>query len=192
MDLAPSRRFALLDRDGTIIEGVQPYVLHPDHVALLPGAVEGLRHLHSLGLGLIVVTNQSAVGRGLMDAVRLEEINRRFGELLSAEGVPVDGIYACTHHPDHECECRKPKPGLVEQAAREFEFDPRASFVIGDNVGDIGLGQAVGATTLLVRTGYGREVEAKRLASPDYVADDLASAAGIIETMLSLSPSAAR
>lgn len=178
MERAFPRRFAVLDRDGTLIEGVQPYVLHPDHVALLPGVAEGLRNLRSLGLGLIVVTNQSAVGRGLMDAARLEEINRRFTELLASHGVGLDGIYVCTHHPDEECACRKPKPGLIEQAAGELNFDPRRAFVIGDDVKDVELGRAVGATTFLVRTGHGESfVRAGHGARAHYVVTDLPAAA---------------
>ena len=190
MERASPRRFAVLDRDGTLIEGVQPYVLHPDHVALLPGVAEGLRNLRSLGLGLIVVTNQPAVGRGLMGAARLGEINRRFTELLAAEGAALDGIYVCTHHPDEECVCRKPKPGLIEQAAKDLQFDPRSSFVIGDNSSDVELGRAVGATTVLVRTGHGVKVEADGLTRSDCVANDFLEAVGMIRAMLQESPAA--
>mgnify|MGYP001569078166 CR=1 FL=1 len=178
------RRFVILDRDGTIIEGVQPYVLHPDQVALLPGAARTLRELKSQGFGLIVVTNQSAVGRGLIDSSRLEEIHQRFIGLLAREGVELDGIYVCTHHPDDKCVCRKPLPGLVDQAVSEHGFDLKQSFLIGDDAKDIELGHAIGATTFLVRTGHGESFLAGGLGiQPHHVVADLPSAASVIHTL---------
>lgn len=173
------RRSILLDRDGTILVE-RNYLSDPADVELLPHAAVGLRRLAELGFSLVVVTNQSAIGRGYFDAQRLAEIHQRMRDLLSAEGVQLDGIYFCPHLSEDHCECRKPRTGLVVQAAAALGFDPRQSFVIGDKPCDIELGQALGATTVLVRSGYGAEVEANATAHPDYVADDLCNAASVI------------
>ena len=178
-----NRRFAVLDRDGTII-AERHYLSDPDQVELIPGAAWALRRLRELGLGLTVMTNQSGVGRGYFSEERLGLIHRRMCDLLEAEGVTLDGIYYCPHTPDDGCDCRKPKPGLLERAARELDFDPKTSFVIGDNEGDIGLGLGVGATTLQVRTGYGAKVAAEGRVTAAHLVDDLAEAARVIERLL--------
>ena len=178
------RRFVLLDRDGTIIVE-RHYLSDPCQVELIPGVAHGLRQLSEMGLGLVVMTNQSAIGRGLFSMERLHSIHRRLRELLEAEGVYLNGIYSCPHIPEDNCCCRKPQPGLVELAAQELGFDPQASFVIGDKACDIELGQQVGATTFLVRTGYGAHVAADGLVTPDYVVDNLQDAAQVIQSLLS-------
>jgi D-glycero-D-manno-heptose 1,7-bisphosphate phosphatase len=178
-----TRRFVLLDRDGTIIVE-KHYLADPDGVELIEGAADGLRRLRSLGLGLAVVTNQSPIGRGLFDRAQLAEIHERLTWILAAEGVVLDGLFFCPHTPDDACGCRKPRPGLVEQAAAALGFNPTRSFVIGDMRSDIELGQGVGATTLLVRSGYGARTEAEASASPDHVVDGLVEAAAEIEKAL--------
>ncbi|MEI8372882.1 MAG: HAD family hydrolase [Planctomycetota bacterium] len=185
------RRFVVLDRDGTIIVERQ-YLSSPDQVGLLPGAGAGLRAMRDLGLGLVIVTNQSAVGRGFFDMARLEEIHGRLRELLLIDGVELDGIYVCPHTPEDGCDCRKPLPGLLIQASRELGFDPAHALVIGDKPCDIELGQAVGATTLLVRTGYGAEHEAARSVMPDYVAEDLVEAAKFVPRWIASGTSGCR
>lgn len=172
-----SRRFVLIDRDGTINEE-RHYLSLPEQLALLPGVAAGLKSLQGLGLGLAVVTNQSGIGRGYFDQAALERVHQRLIALLRAEGVTLDGIYSCPHGPDEDCDCRKPRPGMIAQAAREHGFDPAQAFVIGDKGVDMDLGRAVGAVTLLVRTGYGRRWEGK--AAADYVVDDLEAAAKVI------------
>ena len=177
------RHFVVLDRDGTII--VERYYLSdPLQVELIPGVAAGLRQLSEMDLGLVVVTNQSALSRGFFDKARLNLIHQRLRELLYAEGVYLDGIYICPHRPEDNCLCRKPKIGLLELAAKELNFDPQASFVIGDKACDIELGQRVGATTFLVRTGYGAQVAAETMATPDYVVDDVRDAAQVIGRLL--------
>jgi D-glycero-D-manno-heptose 1,7-bisphosphate phosphatase len=173
------KRFVLVDRDGTINVD-RHYLSNPDQVELLPNAAEGLAELKRLGLGVVVVTNQSGVGRGLFDENRLNEIHARLREILYASGVELDGIVCCTHRPDEGCGCRKPLPGLVEAAAREHGFAPQDSFVIGDKPCDIDLGRAVGATTFLVRTGYGAHYATDAALQPDYIVDDLLHAARMI------------
>lgn len=177
------RPFVLLDRDGTIIVE-RHYLADPGQIEFLPGAITGLRHLRTMGLGLVMLTNQSAVGRGFFDETQLDLIHRHLLELLNHEGVHLEGIYFCPHTPENNCSCRKPRPGLAERAAKELDFDLQASFLIGDKPADIELGRNVGATTFLVRTGYGAGFVNDPTINPDYVADDLSAAAQIIESLL--------
>jgi D-glycero-D-manno-heptose 1,7-bisphosphate phosphatase len=179
------KRFVLLDRDGTIIKE-RHYLSDPQQVELLAGAASGLRQMQEMGLGAIVVTNQSGIGRGFFDEKRLWEIHQRMLELLTAESVFLEDIYFCPHTPADNCSCRKPLSGLVEQAAEKYGFNPQDSFVIGDKPCDIELGQRVGAIAFLVRTGYGAEVAANQAVAPDYVVDDLLEAARIIERLIPL------
>jgi len=177
------KRFVLLDRDGTVnVE--KHYLSDPDQVELIPHAAHGLAEMMRLGLGLVVVTNQSAIGRELFDEARLNQIHERLGELLRAEGVLLDGVYACPHLPQDECPCRKPRPGLVELAAGELGFQASEAFMIGDKSCDIELGRAVNATTFLVRTGYGIHAEADETLRPDFVVDNLLHASQVIGEML--------
>ena len=182
-----TRRFVALDRDGTLIVQ-RHYLSDPEQVELLPGVGAGLRALRAMGLGLAVVSNQSAIGRGYFDQQRLAEIHRRMNALLAAEDVLLDRIYVCPHTPDDRCACRKPEPGLLEQAAAELGFDARSSFVIGDKPCDVELGRRCGATTFLVRTGYGAEYAASGTVAADYVVDDLPGAAETIGRLLRLRP----
>jgi len=179
-----SQRFVLLDRDGTII--VERNYLSDYHlVELLPGAAEGLRRMREMGLGLVVVTNQSSIGRRYFSLKELDLIHKRMIELLSVEGASVDGIFYCPHTPEEECGCRKPRIGLVEKAVASFGFHPSQSFVIGDKPCDIEMGRRINAKTFLVRTGYGVKVEAERSTNPDCVVNDLIEAASIIHDELS-------
>lgn len=177
------QRFALLDRDGTIIVE-KNYLADPDQVELLPGAAAGLRLMRAAGLGLLVVTNQSGIGRGYFNLPTLDQIQARLEDLLLAEGVTLDGFYVCPHIPEDNCQCRKPAPGLAIQAAREHDFDPREAFLIGDKLSDIQFGRNIGAVTILTRTGYGATVERERGIVSDYVVDDLTGAARIISRQL--------
>src|SRR6185436_3901689 len=145
-------RAALLDRDGTInVE--REYLSDPAGVELLPNAIAGLRRLRAQGFGLIVISNQAGVGRGYFTMADVNAVNARLAALLSEAGVTLDGIYVCPHKPDDGCACRKPAPGLIQQAAREHGFDPRDCVMIGDKAIDIETGRQVGARTVLVRTG---------------------------------------
>ncbi len=173
------RRFVILDRDGTLIQE-RNYLSHPDEVELISETVTGLLELRRMGFGLVVITNQSGVGRGYFKEDRLASIHRRLTDLLAVEGVRLDGIYHCPHKPEDHCRCRKPQPLLAQTAAAEFGFDPRDSFVIGDQACDIDLGRNLEAKTILVRTGYGDRLAAERLIHPDFVANDLRDAARII------------
>lgn len=168
-------RAVLLDRDGTInVE--RHYLSHPDELELLPGAAAGLRALRDMGLRLLVVTNQSAVGRGMFDLARLDAIHRRLEAMLRAEGVELDAVYACPHLPDAACACRKPLPGLARAAAADYGLDLASSFAIGDKACDVDLGRAIGAQALLVLTGHGAAAAASQPRADAIVADLLAAA----------------
>ncbi|MDP2847924.1 MAG: HAD-IIIA family hydrolase [Humidesulfovibrio sp.] len=172
-----------LDRDGTVI--VEKNYLHdPAGVELLPGAAEGMRRMSGLGLRLVLVSNQSGVGRGYFGREAVERVHGRLIELLEAEGVRLDGLYVCPHAPDEACGCRKPLPGLIERASHELDLDPTLSFVIGDKPCDIDLGLVVNATTFLVTTGYGAAHAAAEGCRPHHVTASLLEAVNIIEPIL--------
>ncbi len=173
------RRFVALDRDGTVIEE-RPYLSDPAQVRLLPNAAAGLRALRAAGLELALVTNQSGVGRGFFGMDAVSRVNERMLALLVQEGVTIDDGFVCPHRPDERCACRKPETGLLEMAARTFGGAAAQAFVIGDKLCDIEMGRRAGATTLLVRTGWGRETEGQPEAQPQYVAADLLDASQMI------------
>lgn len=177
-----SDKYVLLDRDGTIIFD-KHYLHDPDGVELLPGAVEGLKRMQDMGYKLIVLTNQSGVGRGYYDAASVHACNARMEELLAPFGVQIVSIYYCPHTPEDECGCRKPAIGLMEQAVKAHGFDPRKAVMIGDKEADMGVGRNSGALTILVRTGKGAEHEERCRELADHVADDLQGAAEIISKL---------
>ncbi|RKG97947.1 HAD family hydrolase [Corallococcus sp. CA053C] len=182
MVLSPStgRPFVLLDRDGTLIEE-RGYLRDVEQVRLLPRTVSGLRRFRELGLGLVLVTNQSGVARGYFDLKRVDEVHARVRALLAQEGLHLDGIYVCPHLPEAGCACRKPSPGLGLQAAAELGIDLSRSFVVGDTPGDVAWGERLGATSLLVRTGHGARVDVARLPQPTRAVDDLLHAAEFVQ-----------
>lgn len=175
--MVTKRRFVLIDRDGTLnVE--KHYLSDPDQLELYPGAGSAIRRLNEAGYGVAVVTNQSGIARGYFNLTRLDAIHHRLMALLAAEGARVDGIYICPHGPQDDCTCRKPLPGMVEQAVAEHGFDPAAAAMVGDKEVDVELGLAVGATTFLVRTGHGAKAVATTKAH--HVVEDLPAAVAII------------
>lgn len=177
------KKYILLDRDGTVIYD-KHYLHDPDEVELLPGAIEGLKAMVAMGFGLAILTNQSGVGRGYYDEASVNACNGRMAELLKPHGITFDGVYHCPHTPEEDCHCRKPKPGLMEQAVEALGFDPAESFMIGDKEADMGVGRNTGATTILVRTGKGEAHEERCKDIADHVVDDLRGAAEIIQSLL--------
>jgi D-glycero-D-manno-heptose 1,7-bisphosphate phosphatase len=175
-----TRRFIVLDRDGTIIEEHE-YLSQPEQIRLIPGAGAALRELQQMGFGVVVITNQSGIGRGFFDQAQLGRIHQRLEQLLVGEGVRLDGVYVCPHLPDDDCACRKPRLGLMEKAAKDLGFRLEDSIVIGDKACDIEMGRAAGALTFLVRTGYGTQAENE--AAADFVIDDLAAATAAIRVL---------
>lgn len=170
-----------LDRDGTINREVH-HLSDPDQLELLPGAAEGLRALCQAGCQLVVVSNQSPIGRGMFTEDRLREINGRLSEMLAAEGVQIAGWYWCPHAPWEGCECRKPAPGMFLRARDEMGVILEESWVVGDRLADLKAGRQVGARTILVATGYGEGEHAlpDRAASVDYFVPTLRAAADVI------------
>jgi histidinol-phosphate phosphatase family protein len=166
-----------LDRDGTLI-AEQDYLKDPRKVKLLAGVSAALRRLNRAGYPLVVISNQSGVGRGLMTRSDVRRVMAALGTKLGAEGVKLSGVYWCPHHPDDRCRCRKPNLELVRRAAKQLHRTFVGSISIGDKWIDVELGQRTGGQGILVLTGYGP----KTISSggthprPDYVARNLVSA----------------
>jgi D-glycero-D-manno-heptose 1,7-bisphosphate phosphatase len=155
------RRAVFLDRDGTINVEVQ-YLSKVEEFQFIPGVPWALKRLKDAGFLLVVVTNQSGVGRGYYDEAALRSIHDHMHAELAHFGVSIDACYFCPHHPEHavgayrqECGCRKPLPGMLQQAAEDLDIDLAASFMIGDKLADVEAGINAGCTPLLVLTGYG-------------------------------------
>jgi D-glycero-D-manno-heptose 1,7-bisphosphate phosphatase len=140
-------RALFMDRDGTVMVDVG-YPRNPDDVELVPEAPEALARLRELGLKLVVVSNQSGVGRGLVTADEAASVHRRFVEALRAHGVELDAAYYCPHAPEEGCSCRKPSPELLERAARELDLDLGESFMVGDKESDLEAGRRAGCRTI--------------------------------------------
>jgi histidinol-phosphate phosphatase family protein len=162
----------LLDRDGTLVEDV-PYNGDPGQVRLLPGVRTALARLRAAGVPTAVVSNQSGIGRGLVSREQVDAVNRRVEELLG----PLGPWLLCPHRPDDRCHCRKPLPGLVEQAAAALAVDPRDCVVIGDVGADVEAARAAGARSVLVPTPVTRPDE---VAAAPAVASDLAAAVAMV------------
>jgi heptosyltransferase-2 len=168
-----------LDRDGTLNKD-PGYLNQPDAVQLLPGVGTAVARLNAAGYRTIVVSNQSGIGRGLIEPYALEAVHLRLRQLLAQDGAWLDGIYFCTHRPDEGCECRKPASGLVEQARRELGLGEGKSFVVGDKASDVELARNIGATAVFVLSGDHPEEQSAQMAGknliPDFTARDLAGA----------------
>ncbi len=182
----PGRPAAFIDRDGCLTEEVG-YVNHASRIRLLPRTVEAVRRLNAAGMPAVMVTNQAGIARGYFSEDVLRAANAAVERQLEAGRARLDGLYVCTHHPTEgspphraDCDCRKPRPGLLLRAARDLDLDLAASVMIGDRISDVAVGQSVGAAGVLVLTGYGRgEWEHQRhgwTVKPDHVADDLLDA----------------
>lgn len=150
-------RAIFLDRDGVICKNRSDHVKSWAEFEFLPEAKESLAALSLLNLPLIVVTNQAAIGRGLMTVQLLEDIHQRMVADIAAAGGRIDRIFYCPHRPEDSCDCRKPKPGMLQQAAIEMGLDLTRSYLVGDATTDIQAGQQVGCHNILVLTGRGTE-----------------------------------
>lgn len=167
-----------LDRDGTINED-PGYLDHHSKLKLLPGVAEALQLLRDQGFVLVVVSNQSGIGRGLIEVRALAEIHKRLNELLGEPKPVIADFRICTHKPEENCDCRKPKPKLLHEAAGELGIDLKRSFMVGDKYSDVIAGKNAGCKgSILVRTGEGRNAESLlKPGDADFVADDLGAAA---------------
>lgn len=181
---AKGKRIAVfLDRDGTINEEVG-YLEHSDRLMVLPRVVEAIRLLNENNLLAVLVTNQSGVARGYFPESAVNEVHERLKNILKEEGAHLDGIYYCPHHPDVglpeyrlDCDCRKPRTGMIEKAAKDLDIDISRSYMVGDKIIDVEFAHKAGAKGIMVMTGYGRE-ELKHFSHewkvhPDHIADDL-------------------
>jgi D,D-heptose 1,7-bisphosphate phosphatase len=173
-------RAVFLDRDGTINEEVG-YLKRLEDLKLIPGSSEAIRLINDAGMKTVVVTNQSGIARGFFGEEFVETVHRSLSEMLRREGAFIDRFYYCPHHPTagkapyrKACQCRKPEPGMLLQAAQDLNLDLAQSYVVGDMLKDLTVAQRVGAKGILVRTGYGRLITATD--KPAYIAEDLLQA----------------
>ena len=176
------RRAVFLDRDGTLLEEGN-YVDRLDRLVFFPYTVDAIRALNEADFAVVIATNQSGVARGMYPESFVAAAHRHIDERLQAGGARIDGYYYCPHHPEgtvealrQDCDCRKPKPGQLLQAQAELNLDLTRSFMVGDRWKDIEAGKAVGARTILVRTGYGREAEGIESDNQTIVVDNLIQA----------------
>ncbi|MBX9791945.1 MAG: HAD-IIIA family hydrolase [Pirellulales bacterium] len=186
---APRRAAAFLDRDGVVVDEVG-YLSRAADVRLSTGAAAAIRRLNEREVPVVVVTNQAGVARGKFAEAAIAEVHATIDRLLAAACARIDRYYYCPHHPEASveryriaCACRKPMPGMLEQAARELELDLPRSWLVGDKLSDLEAAAQAGAQAILVRSGYGRETEralepARALARA--VADDLPAAVEIM------------
>jgi D,D-heptose 1,7-bisphosphate phosphatase len=179
------RPAVFLDRDGTLIENV-PYLSDPSLVRLLPSAVEALRRLRRAGFALVLVTNQSAIGRGMLTEIRLDQIHAELNRQLAGGGVTIDGIYYCPDAPSGDDRTvvekpdRKPGPGMLLRAAADLKLDLGASWMVGDLISDVLAGLNAGCRSILIQSGQIPAVKADILAGRTLIAADLAAAAALI------------
>jgi D-glycero-D-manno-heptose 1,7-bisphosphate phosphatase len=172
------RKLVVLDRDGVVNHESVEFIRTPDEWIPLPGSIEAIRDLSRAGFTVVVATNQSGVGRGHLTAVTLEAIHRKMTAAVEAAGGRIAGIFVCPHTPDANCDCRKPRAGLLRQIESAFGVSLAGRPIIGDSERDLRAAKAVGARAILVRTGNG--LDAERLLAPQDcvpVYDDLAAAA---------------
>ncbi len=170
-----------LDRDGTLIVE-RGYITVPEGVELIPGAAAAVARLRDAGWKVFVVTNQGCVAKGMITEDELGMIHFRMISMLAEQGAEVDGVYYCPHHPDGdqmqysiECDCRKPRPGMLERAAGEHGLELDQCVMVGDTVRDLEAGRGAGARGVLVLTGHGA-VSVTEEHGADHVALDLAAA----------------
>jgi len=170
-------KLIILDRDGVINQDSDDYIKSVDEFIPLPGSVEAMARLHRAGYSIAIATNQSGIARGYYDIDTLHLMHDKLSRLLAAQGGQVDGIFYCPHGPDDECECRKPKPGMLLDIQRRFDVDLQGVPVVGDSLRDLQAARAVGAQPILVRTGKGERTIAKNEGLEGVpVFDDLAQA----------------
>jgi len=187
------RSAVFLDRDGVLLPDVFP-PLHPSSFELYPYAASAVARLHEAGLVLVVVTNQTGVARGMISEDDVELAHQRIQHLLAdGNGGGIDGFYVCPHHPKADapeyqqaCECRKPSPGMLFQAARDLDLDLASSHLVGDRISDIIAGQKAGCRTIQVKTGMHLESPIEAVTDsdlriqPDHICANLSEAADLI------------
>lgn len=181
-------KIVFLDRDGTINEEVE-YLHKPSDLVILPGVSAALKRLKEQGFRLVVVTNQAGVARGYYSETDVEQLHEYMNRLLAKDGAEIDRYFYCPHHPVHgigeykrSCHCRKPDIGMFEMAEKYFNVDKSHSYMIGDKLLDTEAGRKYGVKSILVGTGYGKELynglaEAEKMEAFDAYSEDMTSAA---------------
>lgn len=174
-----------LDRDGVINEDREDYVKSWGEFRFIPGVRSALKKIRQAKIPVVVITNQSVIGRKIIEESALSLIHDRMIKAIQKSGGRIAKIYFCPHRPDEKCQCRKPRIGLLKKAAREIDLDLRKCLFVGDSLKDIQAGKRAGCRTLLVQTGQGKETLIKILSGktrikPDYVCDSLPVAAPLI------------
>ncbi len=169
-----------LDRDGTLIQE-RHYLSDPDHVVLEPTVIPALQLLQRHRFRLLMVTNQSGIGRGLIKLRQFLAVQRRLIDILAPHGIRFDDFYYCPHHPTAArdpyrkfCHCRKPEPGMLLEGIQKYRIDPNHSYMIGDKQADVEAGYNAKVSPILVKTGYGNAYKGP---APRYIADTLLAAA---------------
>jgi D-glycero-D-manno-heptose 1,7-bisphosphate phosphatase len=184
------QRAVFIDRDGTISEEVG-YINHVSRFRLFPYAPAAIKHLNENGWLAIVITNQAGVARGYFSEDTIQAVHDAMTNELKSNGAQLDAVYYCAHHPSvgeppyrFDCDCRKPKPGLISRAAKNFDIDLKKSWMVGDRYSDVELARNAGVKSMFVLSGYGRgEWEHQRASwaeQPDLVAEDLLEAVRLI------------
>lgn len=154
-------KLVILDRDGVINKDSDAYIKHPDEWIPIAGSLEAIARLNHAGYRVVIASNQSALGRGLLDIDRLNAIHQKMFDQLSQLGGHIDSIFFCPHTPDENCDCRKPQPGLLLEIADRLNIDLAEAIFIGDSLKDIQAARSVGAKSVLVLTGNGKATRAQ-------------------------------
>ena len=174
-------KLVILDRDGVINFDSAQFIKSPAEWKPIPGSLEAIARLNQAGFRVVVASNQSGVGRGLLDMSTLNEINGKMHKALAVVGGRIDAVFYCPHASDADCECRKPKPGMLQEIAKRFNVDLAGVASVGDSLRDLEAAVAVGARPFLVRTGKGaKTAETGGLPEGTVVVEDLAAAVNLI------------
>lgn len=193
MDKRRKNKFSaiFLDRDGVITQEPPHYAHRIDQLRLVRGAGDAIRQLRGLGFLVFVISNQAGIAHGYYQESHMHGFNLAMTNRLKSKKAFIDRIYFCPHHPQaklkqyrKECLCRKPKPGLIQRAAKDFKVDLGSSFFVGDKLSDIEAGKRAGLKTFLVKTGYGKnELKIQSEVKPDYVVQNLYHAAQYVASL---------
>jgi D-glycero-D-manno-heptose 1,7-bisphosphate phosphatase len=176
------RPATFLDRDGVLNVNLDAHVRRWDEFAFLPGAIESVRRLHEAGWPIVVVTNQAAIGRGHTTAAEVADIHDRMCAAIESGGGQITRVLHCPHRPDDDCECRKPRPGMLLRAASDLQLDLARSYFVGDHLTDVEAAIAAGCRPILVRSGRGAAIASDAVARFEGlpVVDDVVAAVDLI------------
>ncbi|MDB5834921.1 MAG: D,D-heptose 1,7-bisphosphate phosphatase [Caballeronia sp.] len=152
-----NKKLVVLDRDGVINVDSDAFIKSPDEWVAIPGSLEAIARLNQAGYRVAIASNQSGIGRGLFDMAALNAMHEKMNRAAATVGGRIDAVFFCPHTQEDECECRKPKPGMLQQIVERFEIDPADTPMVGDSLRDLQAGAALGFAPHLVLTGKGRK-----------------------------------